>query len=682
MSLRALLPAVALVGLWSPPTLAQVWNDSVATALVTRAVARRTRARADTTLHDYRARAHGFVFFLGQFGEGFEEPPRLVKSDELVVEVYWRAPGRSKQRIVGWRDRADLPTGIEYHRDHLGIVQNNFGDRIGLGHDDEVRNVPHPLAPDGPRRYDYALVDSLAIRLPGRVVRVYEVLTRPRDSRSAAVVGSLYLDAATAELVRFRFNFTRAAYVDKSIEDITIALENGLWDERYWLPRRQEIEIRRRSTWLELPARGIIRGRWEIADYAFNVGLSDSLFGGFEIVAAEPRARAQFAWDSSLESAIREHVGPAVAVDLDEVRAKVREVIAARAVSGLPLARPGVGAISDLLHFNRVEGVALGVGAVIRPVGGRVEIRTWGGYGLGDRRLKARLAIQRPLGRWSLGVRADRVIEDGGDEPVIAPVLNSIVAQEAGDDFGDYVLLHRVRAELRRSFATLGGIKLTAGVEHSTSVENAATPANGSFRANPPLGIGVLGVGTVELELRRPPAGNRAAGTAGAAVELGGRDDRAYLRLHARGALAVPLGPTELAVSARGGWGSRHLSPYRSFAFGGRGSLISEPFRAWGGRYAALGRLEWRVAVPFPAIPLGSFASTGPEMVVAPFVSVGWGGGVVAAVPWQPSEGVRSVAGVAVEWFHRLLKLEVGASLRDRRAGIVIDLRRDLWAIL
>lgn len=212
----------------APPVVAQQWDDAVTGRFIERAIARRAQVRADSTLRDFRARAHGFVFFLGQLGEGLAEPARLVKSDELVLEVYWKAPGLSKQRIVGWRDRIDLPTDIRYHRDHLGIVQNNFGNLIRLGHGDEVRDVPHPLGPNGPQLYEYALVDSLTIRLPERQVRVYEVTVRPKAFSQPRVLGSLFLDATTAELVVFRFSFTRGAYLDDTLEDISIVLENGL----------------------------------------------------------------------------------------------------------------------------------------------------------------------------------------------------------------------------------------------------------------------------------------------------------------------------------------------------------------------------------------------------------------------------------------------------------------------
>src|SRR5450830_1791964 len=95
----------------------QVWNDARTRALVERATERRASQLADTALADYKATAHGYLTFLAQFGEGFTEPPKIVKADELGLEVYWRAPDLSKQRIMGRRDTLLLPTDINYHRD-------------------------------------------------------------------------------------------------------------------------------------------------------------------------------------------------------------------------------------------------------------------------------------------------------------------------------------------------------------------------------------------------------------------------------------------------------------------------------------------------------------------------------------------------------------------------------------
>ncbi len=59
----------------------QTWNDARTTALVERATERRASQLADTALVDYKATAHGYVTFLAQFGEGFPEPPKIVKAD-------------------------------------------------------------------------------------------------------------------------------------------------------------------------------------------------------------------------------------------------------------------------------------------------------------------------------------------------------------------------------------------------------------------------------------------------------------------------------------------------------------------------------------------------------------------------------------------------------------------------
>src|SRR5438105_11105636 len=159
----------------------QTWNDPRTTALVQRATERRLSQIADTALVDYKATAHGYVTFLAQFGEGFPEPPKIVKADELGLEVYWRAPDLSKQRIMGTRDTLLLPTDLHYHRDHLGIVQNNFRNIIRIGEGDEVRDVPHPLSPTGIQVYDFAIHDSLQIRLGTRALDGNEVRVGPID---------------------------------------------------------------------------------------------------------------------------------------------------------------------------------------------------------------------------------------------------------------------------------------------------------------------------------------------------------------------------------------------------------------------------------------------------------------------------------------------------------------------
>jgi hypothetical protein len=598
-----------------------------------------------------------------------------VKSDQLELEVYWHSSGRSKQRIVGWRDRAELPTDIQYHRDHLGIVLNGFADRIRLGEGDEVRDVPHPLAADGATYYEYALVDSVRIELPGRSVRALEVAFRPRDFTQSRIVGSLFLDADGGELVRMDFSFTRAAYLDESLEDIAITLENGLWDGRYWLPRRQEIEIRRRSTWLDVPARGIIRGRWDIDGYAFNEGPSERLFLGPEIVAA-PTARDSFPWRESLDAEILRELGPGVPLRLDEVREVAQSLAGPRSVSGLRARGPSVGSVSEVAHVNRVEGLALGMGYLVQPGAGPFRARAHAGFGFGGHRVTGGLELAYRLGTWRVELAAERAIRDLSDEPVVSRVLNSFLAQEGGKDYGDYVRLDAVSARLASD-----RIELRAGYVATDSLTTAAAPTWGTYRLNPDLSSGRWWTGG--LRIRGRTGAVVGASLHGALdVEGGLQEGRRYARVRGAGEVGLPAGPGELRLQAWGGWGSADLPPHRLFVLGGRGTLVGEPFRAYGGRQAALARLSWGVPLPAPAIPLGRYASTGRQLVVAPFVGVGWAAQPVAGLPWADSNGGRPVLGVTVEAFHRLLLLEVGWAVRQEVVGFTVDVRRDLWPIL
>jgi hypothetical protein len=650
-------------------------------ALVHRAVERRLAVQADSSLTSYHTRAHGFLFFLAQVGERLSEAPRLVKADELDVEVYWQAPDRSKQVILGWRDGTFLPTDINYHRDHLGIVTNNFGNVIRIGEGDEVRDVAHPLSPIGLDAYDFALSDSAAIHTAKGDVTVYEIQVRPRSFTRPLVVGTMYLDIASAELVRFRFSFTPSAYLDRQLEDISVVLENGLYENRYWLPYRQEIEIRRRATWLDFPARGIIRGRWEIEDYDLNPVLPTGLFAGPAIAGLIQPRNSDSTWSQPLDQAIAGVAQPVNRQDMDALRVEVERIAASRMLAGIPSSRLAAGSLSDLAHVNRVQGLTLGFGGVIGFKGSRVAFRPSVAYGTSDDRLTGSLAATWTIGPTELSLTASRSVGDLSDLAVIAPLVNSITAQESGDDHGDYVLLHDFQAGVRHRTSGQTSVSLELGIEDSRSLSTRASPATGSYRPNPALGSGTYRVARAGLE--RSSAGIGVRGDLQARLMLeGGDGPRDYLRIGGEGRWSLELGRSQLLLHGYAGAGTTALPPHRSFVLGGRGTLLGEPYRAYGGRTVALTQIEWRFDVPAPALALGSFASTGRRATVAPFVALGYTDRPIAGLPWRETDGVRPVAGVALELFMRLIRLEVGVGLRRGDVGVTLDVNRDWWGLL
>jgi hypothetical protein len=671
-----LLLAVALPAAVS----AQRWNTPDALGLADRAIARRAGAAADTALHDFRARAHGFLFFLGAFGDGLNEPPRLIKADQLELEVYWKAPGASKQRIIGWRDRAELPTDIVYHQDHLGIVQNGFGRTIRLGDGDEVRDVPHPLAPGGPVLYDYAVGDTITVALPDREIRVIELQFRPRDFQAARIVGTAYLDADDADLVRLAFNFTPVAYLDPSLEDVSIVLDNAFYEGRWWLPRHQEIEIRRHATLLDLPARGIIRGRWDVDQYDFNSGLAPSWFAGPEIVALPKATRDSFPWPTSLADAVQDVAEPVRRNDLAAVRAAVAGIAGRHALSGWRRGGLAARGVSDLLRANRVQGVVPGMGAVWRS--GLVETRARASYGFADRRADGALSARLALGSAALSAAVYREVRDVSDEPVVAPVLNSLGAQEFGDDYGDYARVTGARLGLEG--AAGGRVRWRAAVsrEGVASLTVRAAPASGTYRPNPALGGPAADVVTLGLTRAGEGFAVRRDRAYDLSLEAGRRDGgTTYLRLAGTAHLLVPAGATRLLVRALGGIASADLPVHRAFVLGGRTTLLGDDFREWGGRVAALLHVEWRVLAPFPSVALGPAARTPATMTLAPYVAAGWADRPLAATPWRATGNTRVTAGVALEWLG-VFRFEAGYGWQSRHTHFAFDVTRDFWRVL
>ena len=667
----------------------EAWNDARTLALVTRATERRASQIADTTLVDYKATAHGYVTFLAQFGEGFPEPPKIVKADELGLEVYWHAPDLSKQRIMGRRDTLLLPTDINYHRDHLGIVQNNFRNIIRIGEGDEVRDVPHPLSPAGLEAYDFAIRDSLQIRLADRVLDVYEVRVRPKDDRQPRTVGSVYIDRESSDVVRMTFSFTRAALIDKELEDVSVVLENALIEGRYWLPRRQEIEIRRTGSWMDYPARGIIRGRWEICCYEINQGIPASYFGGPEIVMAPPSERTQKAFPfvgnvlDSLPPDVRAVSDADVKKVQEEARALVREQALQRGRSFALSARH----LSDMVRFNRVEGLALGTGFLQR-LGAGFAVSASGRYGFSDDQWKGRGAIEFRTGAGSyVSLAAARQYSEVSDEQETSLVMNSIAAQEFGSDYTD--------TYDARSFSLSGAL---AGLGWRPSFELAyeqheplqvhARPANGTFEPTIPaleqhesrLSVGfehpiALTWGGFEMAARLNVSGTRRGSSSDSF-----RGD--FLRPSLMLDLEKPVGSNRFVwhTVAAGIFSGDSLPPQHLIYLGGPTTDPGYEFHEFVGRAGVSQRVEYRFLAPFVPIPLGRFGRAPGAITLAPFATAVWIDGSASFKParqgWYPAVGMGALTVFDV------LRLDVARGLRNGRWTFSVDVGRDFWSVL
>ncbi|MBX9927333.1 MAG: hypothetical protein K2X99_00340, partial [Gemmatimonadaceae bacterium] len=456
------------------------WDDPATLTLVDRAIARRSRQLADSTLKDYAAVAHGYVTFLAQLGDGFADPPKVIRTDELAVEVYWRAPDRSKQRIIGRRDTTLVPTDLAYHRDHLVIVQGNFPEIIRLGDGDEVRDVPHPLSAAGRAAYEFAIVDSLPIRTSDRAIDVIEVALRPRDPRRPAAIGSVFLERASATVVRLALTFTRAALRDPALDDVAVILENGLVDGTYWLPRRQEIEIRRTGSVLDFPARGIIRGRWEITEVRPNLRLPEPVFAGAEIVQLPRDSLRAYRFAGAILDALPSTQRAVEPRDVERVQQRARELVAVRALERGSGTAVAARRLSELVRFNRNEGLALGAG-LTQTLSSAFTIGGAARFGFSDHRAKGRVELgwRGATTRLRLGWLDD--LAEAGTVAEASGLRNTIAAQEFGTDL---TALYRVRgAQLAFERRRESGARLRLAVarESQRAARVTATPARGRF---------------------------------------------------------------------------------------------------------------------------------------------------------------------------------------------------------
>ena len=669
---------------------AQQWNDARVRALVESATVRRARQLADTGLKDYRAVAHGYVTFLAQLGEGLAEPPRVVKADELVNEIYWKSPNLSKQRMLGRRDTLLLPTDIAYHRDHLGIVQNNFPAIIRLGDGDEVRDVPHPLSPGGLDAYDFAITDSLPLVLPGRTIVLYEVKVRPRDDRAPRIVGAVYIDRDDAQVVRMAFNFTRAAFLDDALEDLFVVIENGLIGTRFWLPRRQEIEIRRGGTWLDYPVRGIIRGRWEIGDYEVNTGLPASLFTGPEIVMAPRAAQDTFHFHGRVLDSLPPDVRAVTDEDVQRVRTEARALVRAQALQRPQRFLLSASGLSAFVRVDRAEGFALGAGAATR-VGGGVAASAHARYGVDDRTVKGGMQLAWQTPERGLRVFAMRDFREAGDVQERSGVVNSLAAQEFGadatDPFGvqavgigaDLTSLLGARWQLDLSLERQHALDLRAAPVSGTYPRllpaQAARVQRASLRADRPTSLSFFGTEvrlSGELRLSRfstDDAASPVASTVGRAV-ASLEVERPYE--HGRLALRTVAG----AVGATG-----LIPPQELLLAGGPVSAPGYGFHELASRAELSQHVEWRFPVPAPALPLGRFGRIPGQATLAPFVHAVLARPDARLSPARP-EGLYPSAGIALQPLFDLLRLQVARGLRDGRWRFDVDVSREFWSIL
>lgn len=235
------------------------------------AKARLARYQQDSALAEYRAiarqRMSSGIGLSKVFGVGVPGPEKLAARFESVARVGWDHRDGAWGEVIGARGVAPIvgetkPDGetevalvLPYHPGSDALWP--MTELRGAFHDHRDW-ITHPLDAGSDSLYEFSLGELLTITLPsGGRLALREIVVRPHRPDEKLIVGSLWVDAATGNLVRAAYRPSTPvdlwplmkAEVHGDEEDVMrrfgpytgyvreVLIEHGLYEGRFWLPR-------------------------------------------------------------------------------------------------------------------------------------------------------------------------------------------------------------------------------------------------------------------------------------------------------------------------------------------------------------------------------------------------------------------------------------------------------------
>jgi len=694
MLFSAMLAAAIPFGAVATPVVAQdppdfqpeapVWNSpEVLDLLRTGYEARRQLAR-DGDLETYRGSVEGHVYFFldPDVGERL-----LIRIDQVAVQLHWEAPDRVQQHIVGERTEVRLPVrDFSYYADRLTLVQYGFGDEIRVGSGLDVARVPHPLAqaPSGDEpgsTYDFRLAESVTLSLPGRdaPLRLQDVEVRPRDDAAPGMIGTMTLDTATGGIVRMAFTFTPASYVDRRTDWIAVEVDYGLWDERFWLPNQQRIEVRREVPEVDLGMGTVIRAVLRAGDYDLNATLPDGFHTASPVTLAPADVRRSFEFSEGLYDAMERDGLASVRVEVDpgELRSQAVELLDGRSPSGLSPLRIHVPRLSSLIRYNRAEGLALGAGTTFDP-DARWRVRTSLGVSPGTGSVQGSATIVRRVSsRWTLDLRAGlRELRDLGLAPGSDGLLSTLSTAVRGEDYLDPYLASGAGLGLRQTLGGGGRLSLFTGVERveTPSLASPTAPFSASRDLRPirEISDGDFLVATLGLDgALEAPAGGRSHGEVELLFLTGSPGRGAGIRADLDARWGPASGTREIRTVLRGWFWEGDPLPQGHRLMGGRGTLPGYPFRSFVGSAVITSSME------------AAMDLWGPLVRLRGGTHVGWSGRETAGAlnSWEvePTGGLCTSVSIGIGMGWDIVRVDVARGLNGGEWQVLLSIDPRWW---
>ncbi len=489
VALTLLMPVISLAQV---STNARAAADTSLLRIVSNASAK-NKLPAD--LMAYKASVETEVDVLIRHSEGTETSGSI---DQLASQLRWTRAGTNEQRVIGYRSQTmglsvamlGLPTGwlnpVLYgnrlrtigrapppnatddstaapSRRRLRVVRPSSKPAEAARPGDTIA-VIHPLAADRERYYTYSRGDTLVtLRSGGRSIPIVRVHVEPRHDIKDSVavfIGDIDLDVSRGTLVRMRGYFARAGVVRRrgvllGLLDAFafVEFENAEYDGKYWLPAVQRIELQAMSP-LFGDARAVVR----IVSRFPAITVNDTTLDSLTLLHADSlrnisRRKLTYASTDSLAKYsdwkyALGNIGEGLhADDFDDIAPdRLRS-------TGAPRVDIMAERASDVIRFNRVEGLytGLGVKLALRDWAPGIVVRANAGWAWSEKTARARVSVDRTRGAWTIGVRAGRSLDITNDFRNPTDSGRSIGALGT-DDAYDYVDRRSAAIGVTRTF--------------------------------------------------------------------------------------------------------------------------------------------------------------------------------------------------------------------------------------
>jgi len=247
----------------TPDSTSSPYSTPAVQHLLERAMMR--RRAGDSAVTDYHARIHYRLTVAVGRRRWARIPPSAV--EEQVADIQWQRPNDLRVDVVGRRSRSRSELlQLSSVWDRPWFVPRSVDDSVRIFSDQfPATGALHPLARSGPAWYRYTLTSGLSVAPgAGRPLRLLRVDVIPRRTGPALIAGQMWIDSASAAVVRLTFRYVgtglwakpdgptrsdsssarRANSFANQIVSIDADLEYGLQDARYWMPYRQVISGR------------------------------------------------------------------------------------------------------------------------------------------------------------------------------------------------------------------------------------------------------------------------------------------------------------------------------------------------------------------------------------------------------------------------------------------------------